>query len=55
MAARRAGVPFDATLYGGVEKGRIDTRPVADDPLQKSGVTAVTASDPMLAKNPDIA
>ena len=38
-----------------IQEGRIDTPPVADDLLQKFGIAAVAASDPMLAEYPDIA
>ena len=48
-------MPADPHIVGGIEERRIDPRPVADDPLQKSGIAAVATSDPMLAQNPDIA
>ena len=48
-------MPADPHIVGGIEESRIDPRPIADDPLQKSGIAAVATSDPMLAKNPYIA
>jgi hypothetical protein len=48
-------MPANPHIVGRIEESGIDTRPVADDPLQKSGIAAVATSDPMLAQNPDIA
>src|SRR6516164_4461990 len=45
----------DPHIVGRIKESRIDTRPVADDPLQKSGIAAVATSNPVLAQNPDIA
>ena len=55
MASGSHRMPADPHIVGGIEESRVDTRPVADDPLQKSGIAAVATSDPMLAENPDIA
>jgi len=38
-----------------IKESRIDTRPVADDALQEFGIPAVVTSDPVIAKNPDVA
>jgi hypothetical protein len=35
-------------IVGRIKKRRIDTGPVADDPLQESGITAIATSHPML-------
>ncbi len=45
---------LDPHIVGRIEESRIDTRAVADDPLQKSDIAAVATSDPVLAENPDI-
>src|SRR5262249_59691022 len=47
-------MPADLHIVGRIEESRIDTRPVADDSLQKSRIAAIAASHPMLAENPDI-
>src|SRR5262245_1145682 len=41
-------------IVGRIEESRIDAYAVANDPLQKSGIPAVAASNAMLAENPDI-
>ena len=55
MASGSHRMPANPHFVGRIEESRIDTRPIADDPLQESGIAAVATSDPMLAKNPDIA
>jgi hypothetical protein len=55
MASGSHRMPADPHIVGRIEESRVDTCPVTDDPLQKSGITAVTTSDSMLAENPDIA
>src|SRR5260370_4296913 len=42
-------------IVGRTEESRIDTRPVADDPLQKAGIATVATSYPVISENPDIA
>ncbi len=48
-------MPPNPHIVGRIEESRIDTRLVADDPLQKSSIATIATSHPMLAKNPDIA
>ena len=55
MAACRVGVPFDPHIVGRIEESRIDMRPLANDPLQKSSVPTITASHPVIAEDPDVA
>jgi len=55
MASGSHRMPANPHIVGGIEESRIDTRPVADDPLQKTGIAAVATSNPVLAENPDIA
>jgi hypothetical protein len=38
-----------------VEESRIDTRSVADDPLQEFGIPAIATPHPVFSENPDIA
>ncbi len=37
-------MPPNPHIVGRIEESRIDTRPVADDPLQKSGIATVATS-----------
>ena len=46
--------PPNPHIVGRIEEGRIDSCPVADDPLQKSGITAVATSNPVIPENPDV-
>ena len=42
-------------IVGRIEESRIDTRPVADDPLQEIGIATVATSYPVISENPDVA
>jgi hypothetical protein len=55
MTSGRHRMPANPHIVGGIEESHIHMRSVADDPLQKSGITAVAASNPMLAEYPDVA
>ena len=55
MTSGRHRMPANPHIVGGIEESRIDMRSVADDPLQKSGITAVATSYPMIPEYPDIA
>ena len=50
MASGSHRMPANPHIVGRIEESRVDTRPLADDPLQKSGIAAVATSDPMLAE-----
>jgi len=43
-------MPADPHIVGGIEESRIDPRPIADDPLQKSGIAAVATSPPAVVR-----
>jgi hypothetical protein len=55
MASSSYRMPPNPHVVGRIEKGRIDTRPIADHPLQKSGLAGIATSDPMIAQYPDVA
>src|SRR5258705_3620971 len=55
MASCGHRMPPNPHIVGRVEESRIDTRSVADDPLQEFGIPAVAASHPVIPENPDIA
>src|SRR5258705_2098381 len=54
MASGGHRMPPNPHIVGRIEESRIDARPVADDPLQKSSIAAVATSQPVLSENPDI-
>ena len=55
MAPGGHGMAPNPHIVGRVEESRIDTRSVADDPLQEFGIPAVAASHPVIPKDPDVA
>src|ERR1700676_2758115 len=48
-------MPPNPHIVGRIEESRIDTRLVADDPLQKSSIATIAPSHPGISENPDIA
>lgn len=48
-------MPPNPHIVGRIEESRIDTRLVADDPLQKYSIAAIITSNPVISENPDIA
>jgi hypothetical protein len=55
MASGGHRMPPNPHVVGRIEECRIDKRPVADNPLQKSGIAAVATSQPVITEYPDIA
>src|SRR6266403_214855 len=55
MASGGHRMPPNPHIVERVEESRIDTRPLADDPLQEFAIPAIATPHPVIPKNPDVA